>query len=72
MSDDGSLIHRASGAELVGPLPTARTRFYRTFVPWQLLRFVAINLRMLRMIGLSHPHVTPPGASRAPGRPPPG
>ena len=51
---------RTSAAELDGPVPTPRTRFLRTFVPWQILRFIAINLRMLRMIGLSHPHVRPP------------
>lgn len=36
------------------PVPTARTRALRTFVPWQLWRFVVINLRMLRMISKSH------------------
>ncbi|MEZ4425321.1 MAG: hypothetical protein R3E98_18120 [Gemmatimonadota bacterium] len=35
--------------------PTRLRRFFRTFVPWQLWRFAAINLRMLRMIGKS-PH----------------
>jgi hypothetical protein len=29
-------------------------RFLRTFIPWQIVRFVLINLRMLRMIGKSH------------------
>ncbi len=39
-------------------LPTRTTRFLRTFVPWQLVRFVAINLKMIRIIwrGHSHPH----------------
>lgn len=36
------------------PVPTTRTRALRTFVPWQLWRFVVINLRMLRMISKSH------------------
>jgi hypothetical protein len=54
------LIPRVSGAELAGPIPTARTTFLRTFLPWQLVRFALINLRMLKMIGLSHPHVVPP------------
>lgn len=35
-------------------VPTGLTRFLRTFIPWQLLRFVAINIRMVRMIGKSH------------------
>lgn len=34
--------------------PTRWRRFMRTFVPWQLVRFAAINLRMIRMIGKSH------------------
>jgi len=34
--------------------PTRSTVFLRTFLPWQLWRFVEINLRMLRIIGKSH------------------
>jgi len=34
--------------------PTRTTVFMRTFVPWQMWRFAVINLRMLRMIRLSH------------------
>ncbi len=36
------------------PRPTRITLFFRTFVPWQLVRFVAINLKMLRIIAKSH------------------
>jgi hypothetical protein len=35
-------------------LPTRRTLFLRTFIPWQLVRFAWINLRMLRVIWRSH------------------
>ena len=31
--------------------PTRFTVFLRTFVPWQLYRFVAINLKMMMLIG---------------------
>lgn len=31
--------------------PTRLTLFLRTFVPWQLWRFVCINLRMMTLIG---------------------
>ena len=48
---------RASGAALPAPLPTPRTLFLRRFLPWQLVRFVFLNVRMLRMVSLSHPHV---------------
>ncbi|MDE2490789.1 MAG: hypothetical protein KGM24_08065 [Elusimicrobia bacterium] len=44
-------------------VPTRATAFLRTFVPWQLFRFAAINLKMIRMILLSH---------RGPGRDGPG
>jgi hypothetical protein len=30
------------------------TLFFRTFVPWQLVRFAWINLKMLRMISIGH------------------
>lgn len=33
--------------------PTRGRRFLRTFLPWQLWRFAAINLRMLRMMAKS-------------------
>lgn len=36
--------------------PTAFTRFMRTFIPWQLVRFAVINLKMLRIITRSHQH----------------
>jgi len=34
--------------------PTGFTRFMRTFIPWQIVRFAAINLKMLRLIVRSH------------------
>jgi hypothetical protein len=34
--------------------PTAFTRFMRTFIPWQMVRFAIINLRMLKIIARSH------------------
>ena len=34
--------------------PTRWTVFWRTFIPWQMWRFVEINLRMIRIIGISH------------------
>ncbi|MGC8553374.1 MAG: hypothetical protein ACP5O7_10980 [Phycisphaerae bacterium] len=36
------------------PMPTASTRFFRTFLPWQFLKFISINLKMIRMIRRSH------------------
>jgi len=34
--------------------PTGLTVFLRTFLPWQLVRFALINLKMLRIIRRSH------------------
>lgn len=34
--------------------PTRFALFWRTFFPYQVVRFVIINLRMLVMIGKSH------------------
>lgn len=34
--------------------PTRLTVFMRTFLPWQLVRFAFINLKMLRIIARSH------------------
>ena len=39
---------------LFAPRPTGTTRFFRTFVPWQFLKFISINLKMIRMIRKSH------------------
>ncbi len=33
--------------------PTRLTVFLRTFLPWQILRFILINFRMLQMIRLN-------------------
>ncbi len=34
--------------------PTRTTVFLRTFLPWQLVRFAVINLKMLGIIRRSH------------------
>ena len=34
--------------------PTALTRYLRTSIPWQMFRFLAINLKMVRIILKSH------------------
>lgn len=41
------------------PRPTRRTVALRTMFPWQLLRFAAINLKMIQM--LHKCHNPPPG-----------
>jgi hypothetical protein len=34
--------------------PTRWTRFLRTFIPWQIVRFIVINLKMMILIRRSH------------------
>jgi hypothetical protein len=36
------------------PTPTRLTVRLRTFLPWQLVRFVVINLKMFRIIWRNH------------------
>lgn len=36
------------------PSPTTFTRLMRTFVPWQIVRFIVINLKMLKLMQRSH------------------
>lgn len=40
--------------QLLAPKPTKGTLFMRTFLPWQILRFFGINLKMMRMMHLEH------------------
>jgi hypothetical protein len=49
--------------EFFAPRPSAATLFFRTFLPWQLVRFAWINAKMIRMIGKAHGHrALPPQA----------
>ena len=36
------------------PTPSRLTIFLRTFLPWQLVRFAWINLKMVRMISIGN------------------
>ncbi len=47
-------MSRPTDREFFVPTPTRGTTFLRTFFPWQAVRFVWINLKMIRMIGLGH------------------
>lgn len=54
------------------PTPSRTTIFLRTFLPWQFLRFIWINLKMIRMISIGNHgqapmwilHELPAGAPR--------
>ena len=45
---------RRSSAAIYATKPTAFTRWLRVSILWQLVRFVEINLKMLRIIAASH------------------
>jgi len=36
------------------PMPTANTQFWRRFVPWQLIRFFVLNIKILRIVAGGH------------------
>ena len=42
--------------EFFATKPTGFTRFLRTFLPYQMLRFAIINLKMIRIISRGHGH----------------
>jgi hypothetical protein len=46
--------HVTAGKAFYAPRPTRWTVFMRTFIPWQLVRFVWINFKMIDMIRISH------------------
>jgi hypothetical protein len=45
---------RRSTASIFATKPTAFTRWLRVALVWQMVRFVVINLKMLRIIARSH------------------
>jgi hypothetical protein len=53
-SDADRTVPRRTDTVLLAPVPTRWTIFLRTFIPWQMVRFAAINLRMFRLIWRSH------------------
>ena len=47
---------RPRGAWFYATKPTRFTLFLRTFLPWQIWRFLVINTKMVGMIRKSHSH----------------
>lgn len=50
---------RPGDRDFLAPTPTRFTLFFRTFFPWQLVRFAWINLKMIRLIFVGN-HGRPP------------
>ncbi len=63
-------VYQPYSREFFVPRPSRFTLFFRTFVLWQLVRFVWVNVKMIRMIGKSHSHpaLPPPAARSGSGR----
>lgn len=36
------------------PVPTGSTRFWRSFVPWQAIRFAVLNIKIIRIVVGGH------------------
>ena len=50
----GRTLPPGAAANQMAAIPTRWTVFLRTFVPWQMVRFVVINMKMFRLIWRSH------------------
>ncbi len=53
-SDADRTVLPPAAAAPMAAIPTPWTIFLRTFIPWQMVRFVVINLKMFRLIWRSH------------------
>ena len=56
MTTDSPMTFEPRESALLAPAPTAKTIERRTSLPFQLLRFAAINIRMIKIIRRSHQH----------------
>ncbi len=54
MTDHAGTVSPHVNEGVMAPMPTRWTIFLRTFIPWQVVRFVVINLKMFRLIRRSH------------------
>jgi hypothetical protein len=53
-SDSDHTVPRRADTVSLAAVPTQWTIFLRTFIPWQMVRFAVINLKMFRLIRRSH------------------
>jgi hypothetical protein len=50
----GSNKIKAYYDEAYPPVPDETTLFWRKFLPWQLIRFVILNIKMIRIVAGGH------------------
>jgi hypothetical protein len=47
-------IRRGYTQESYAPMPTKGTIFWRTFIPWQFVRFIVLNIKILKIVVGGH------------------
>lgn len=47
-------VKRGYSQEYYAPMPTKKTLFWRNFIPWQIIRFFALNLKILKIVVKGH------------------
>jgi hypothetical protein len=47
-------VKRSYSQEYYAPMPTKATRFWRNFIPWQAIRFLVLNLKILKIVVKGH------------------
>ncbi|NTU52848.1 MAG: hypothetical protein HGA97_03930 [Chlorobiaceae bacterium] len=50
----GNYKFKAYYDEAYPPVPDKTTLFWRKFVPWQLFRFIILNIKMIRIVAGGH------------------
>lgn len=45
---------RSYSQEYYAPMPTKSTLFWRNFIPWQIIRFFVLNLKILKIVVKGH------------------
>lgn len=45
---------RGYSQEFFAPMPTKTTRFWRNFIPWQMIRFMVLNFKILKIVVRGH------------------
>jgi len=48
------IVKRSYSQEYYAPMPTKTTLFWRNFVPWQAIRFLVLNLKILKIVVKGH------------------
>lgn len=54
MNSNPSLKKRGYVQEHYAPMPTKLTMFWRNFMPWQIIRFFVLNLKILKIVVKGH------------------